>query len=90
MRREFGSELPNLIDKPLTSRNILAVYSAVHFAILKWEPRYRVKKVGVVAASAAGYVELSGLGEFYPRGHRGDYSIREERSFEFTLPQIAA
>lgn len=39
MRRRYGSEVPELIDKPLNSATVLRIYAATAYAIRLWEPR---------------------------------------------------
>lgn len=73
MRRGFGSEVPNLIDRPMTPRVMLALFAAVANALDQWEPRYDLTHVQV-DVSAEGVVELTTLGTYYPRGHLGDFS----------------
>ena len=74
MRREFGSELFDLIDRPMTARVILAVYAAAVMAIARWEPRYAVTGVRVLEASADGGLSLEFNGTYFPRGHLGDFT----------------
>ncbi|NTF99061.1 baseplate assembly protein [Agrobacterium rhizogenes] len=80
MRRTFGSDLPDLVDGKMTRRSILAVYAAAAAAILEWEPRYRMSAGRVSRADADGSITLEIFGTYYPRGHRGDYSISESAS----------
>ncbi|MFJ6324083.1 MULTISPECIES: GPW/gp25 family protein [unclassified Rhizobium] len=80
MRRNFGSDVPELIDAKMTRRSILAVYAASATAILEWEPRYRMTAGRVTRADADGAITLEIFGTYYPRGHRGDYSISESAS----------
>ncbi|NTI86032.1 baseplate assembly protein [Agrobacterium rhizogenes] len=80
MRRNFGSDVPELIDGKMTRRNVLAVYAASATAILEWEPRYRMTAGRVTRADAGGSIMLEIFGTYYPRGHRGDYSISESAS----------
>ncbi|SCB41250.1 GPW/gp25 family protein [Rhizobium lusitanum] len=80
MRRTFGSDLPDLVDGKMTRRNILAAYAAAATAILAWEPRYRMTAGRVTRADADGSITLEIFGTYYPRGHRGDYSISESAS----------
>ncbi|UFW80022.1 GPW/gp25 family protein [Rhizobium sp. SU303] len=80
MRRDFGSDLPDLVDLKMTRRNILAIYSASAAAIARWEPRFRMRRGQVLSLAATGKVELVILGTYFPRGHLGDYSIAEDRS----------
>jgi phage baseplate assembly protein W len=93
MRRDFGSDLPDLIDAKMTRKNILAAYSAAAAAIAKWEPRFRMRsgrvdRAGylttedgrIVRSGPGGIVSIAILGTYFPRGHLGDYSIAESAS----------
>ncbi|MCM2434131.1 GPW/gp25 family protein [Agrobacterium rosae] len=80
MRRDFGSEIPDLIDAKMNRRNVLALYSAAATAIAKWEPRYRMRFGQVSRAEATGQIELAIHGTYFPLGHRGDYSVSETQS----------
>ena len=80
MRRQFGSELQDLIDAKLIRKNVLAVYSAVAAAIVKWEPRYRMLSGSIASANADGNLALTITGIYYPRGHLGDYTVAEYKS----------
>ena len=80
MRRNFGSDLLDLIDAKMTRRTILAVYATAATAILEWEPRYRMTAGRVTRDDADGSITLEIFGTYYPRGHRGDYSISESAS----------
>lgn len=74
MRREFGSELFDLIDRPMTDRVILAIYAAAVMAIARWEPRYAVTGCRITSAGADGAIGLEFNGTYYPRGHHGDFT----------------
>ena len=74
MRREFGSELFDLIDRPMTDRVILAIYAAAVMAITRWEPRYAVTGCQVTRAGADGVIGLEFNGTYFPRGHLGDFT----------------
>lgn len=39
MRRDYGSEVPELIDQPLNGATQLRIYAAVAHAVMLWEPR---------------------------------------------------
>lgn len=67
MRREFGSELMDLIGRPMTSDVILAVYAATAQAIARWEPRFVLTGVELSLPSADGSLSLSLRGTY-----RGD------------------
>lgn len=78
MRRDFGSNLFDLIDARMVQKNVLAVYSASALAIARWEPRFKVTRANVDELSAAGRLVLNIFGTYFPRGHLGDYSVAED------------
>jgi uncharacterized protein len=80
MRRTFGSDLPDLVDRKMTPTNILKIYAAAALAILLWEPRFRMTAARVPDATANGKISIEIFGTYYPRGHRGDYSVAENAS----------
>ncbi len=45
MRREYGSELPDLIDQPMNPRGKMRLYAATAGAIRRWEPRVTLLKM---------------------------------------------
>jgi phage baseplate assembly protein W len=85
MRREFGSELFELIDRPLTDQVILAIYSAIVVAIARWEPRFAVTQCSLVAGAGDGTMQIDLQGVYFPYGHLGDFSVREGRSGAFII-----
>ncbi|WP_242221702.1 GPW/gp25 family protein [Shinella zoogloeoides] len=80
MRRTFGSDLPDMVDRKMTAANILKVYSAAALAILRWEPRFRMSAGRIAAATPDGRLAIEIYGTYYPRGHLGDYSVAENAS----------
>ncbi len=80
MRRQFGSELQDLIDAKLIRKNVLAVYSAIAAAIVKWEPRFRMRAGSIASADADGRLAIIIAGTYFPRGHLGDYAVAEDQS----------
>lgn len=87
MRRDFGSELPDLIDAKMTPRNVLKLYSAAATAIQKWEPRFRMRFGRITRADVAGALSLEIYGIYFPLGHRGDYSIAEDQSLRVVIAE---
>lgn len=85
MRRDFGSELYDLIDAKMVQRNVLALYVATAVAIDRWEPRYRLTHAGIDRMGPDGVISLVLRGTYYPRGHLGDYSIAEDASLRVVL-----
>ena len=70
MRREYGSLVPELIDHPDNNASQVRLFSAVASALLRWEPRFRLTRVGVQRdAERTGYalIELHGS---YHEGRR--------------------
>lgn len=78
MRREFGSEVFALIDRPMTDKVILALYAAVAVAIARWEPRFSVTQCLLTGAQADGTLTLEIAGTYYPRGHLGDFTAAND------------
>lgn len=59
MRREYGSLLPELIDRPINDALILQVYSATVMAIAQWEPRVALEKINwLLSTEASGAMVL--------------------------------
>lgn len=59
MRREFGSELFNLIDRPANAANVMLMRAATAVALRRWEPRLAVGKIGVSGKFADGTFTIS-------------------------------
>jgi phage baseplate assembly protein W len=47
MRREYGSQVPLLIDQPDNPAGALRVISAAAAALMRWEPRLALRQIGV-------------------------------------------
>lgn len=61
MRREYGSDLPDLIDAPISSETVVDVFQAAAEAIARWEPRFNLSRVQVLDATPGQMVlELAG------------------------------
>jgi len=63
MRREYGSDVPRLIDRPMGPATALDIQAAVADALYRWEPRFRLTRCHVVAARP-GRLELDLEGLF--------------------------
>ena len=57
-RRDYGSMLFDLIDQPLNGSTRLLLFAATALAIARWEPRIRLRRVGITGG-ADGAVSLS-------------------------------
>ena len=67
MRRDYGSRLFELIDRPLNADTVLDMIAAVAEALGKWEPRIAVDRVQIVEV-AAGRVTINLTGRHLPDG----------------------
>ncbi|WP_290876948.1 GPW/gp25 family protein [Aquabacterium sp.] len=67
MRRDYGSDLPRLVDAPINKSTIMDIYAATADALAKWEPRFKLTKCTIVTA-APGTVTLDLTGEYLPDG----------------------
>ena len=57
-RRDYGSDLFELIDEPANNQTIIDIIAATAQALAKWEPRFKVTKVEVPEISA-GHVTIN-------------------------------
>lgn len=63
-RRTYGSLLPGLIDQPDNARTRLRCYAAIASALMNWEPRLRVTRVGMQSGEAPGQATVTLEGEY--------------------------
>lgn len=63
-RRTYGSLLPELIDQPSNARTRLRCYAAVASALMNWEPRLRVTRVGMTYGQKMGQAVITLEGEY--------------------------
>lgn len=63
-RRTYGCLLPSLIDQPDNGPTRLRCYSAIASALMKWEPRLRVTRVGITSGSQPGQATVDLEGEY--------------------------
>ena len=63
-RRTYGSLLPNLIDQPDNGKTRLRCYAAIASALMKWEPRLRVTRVGITSGAKPGQATVDLEGEY--------------------------
>ncbi|QPC45421.1 GPW/gp25 family protein [Kaustia mangrovi] len=84
MRREFGSDVPALLDRPLNAATVVDVMVAAADAIDRWEPRFRVESIDV-AGGPDGRLDIAVNGTYFPRGHLGDFTRASEARAEVSL-----
>lgn len=63
-RRTYGSLLPSLIDQPDNGPTRLRCYAAIASALMKWEPRLRVTRVGITSGEKPGQATVHLEGEY--------------------------
>lgn len=54
MRREYGSNLPFLIDQPFNDHTRMLCYAATAMALMRWEPRLRLSRVQFTVGTEQG------------------------------------
>jgi len=79
MRRAFGADVHELQDRNPDPVTVMTVYAAVAEALRRWEPGFRLTRIGLDRTGADGVAVFTLSGTYYPDGHRGDYSRSEER-----------
>jgi len=57
MQRDYGSDLPDIIDQPLNGQTTIDAYQAVAEALDLWEPRISIERVQI-AVARPGYSEI--------------------------------
>lgn len=85
MRRYVGSALPRLVDAPISPVTMIDFYAGAAGAIDEFEPRFEVTQMRVSGASEEGHLTLDCEGVFFPRGHLGDFTVREPRNLKVTV-----
>lgn len=73
-RREFGSDVSQMVDMPANDANVIALYVAVAEAIDRWEPRFSLTDTGL-SLRADGVMTLQLEGSYLPNAHLGDDEI---------------
>ncbi|MGD0642173.1 MAG: GPW/gp25 family protein [Roseiarcus sp.] len=87
--RAYGSNAPDLIDRPQTPPAIVAHFSAIAEALRLWEPGFRLKQISATRLGPDGVAGFALAGDYYPNGHLGDYSIVEPmQTLAVPLPAI--
>lgn len=63
MRPDYGSNLPLMVDRPVTAGWVSAAQAECARAIARWEPRFKLEKVTVTAV-VDGCISLTLAGEY--------------------------
>lgn len=69
MRRDYGSRVPELIDHPDNSATRTRLHAAIATALMRWEPRVKLMRIGIArVANAPGRAEITLDGIYTPLG----------------------
>ena len=66
-RREYGSDIPAMVDKPINQSTIIDIIAEAADSIELWEPRLKVTRV-TVNSIGTGSVSLTILGRLVENG----------------------
>lgn len=66
MRRDYGSDIPDLMDAPLNGATIVDFYAAVAKALDRWEPRVKLTRIVLIEA-VEGAIEVELQGDYVGR-----------------------
>lgn len=78
MRRDYGSDLPDLIDQPQNLTLQLKISSATYSALRKYEPR--------ITVTSASLAEVEGKATLVIKGYRSD----SQQALALSIPVIGA
>jgi phage baseplate assembly protein W len=67
MRRDYGSNLPFLVDAPMNAETLADMYAATAGALHTWVPDFQLSKVTATSA-APGQVSIAVSGIYTPTG----------------------
>lgn len=87
MRREYGSNLLDLIGRPQGYDTALEAIMALAEPVNTWEPRIRITRVYPTGINRDGKFELTYDMVYFPKGHLGDYSLIE--NFDGNILKVA-
>ena len=57
MQRDYGSDLPDIIDQPLNGETVVDAYLATAEALALWEPRINLARITLIEAGP-GFAEF--------------------------------
>ena len=59
MRREYGSNLPDLVDNPLNELTKVELFAEVAISLQRWEPRFLLNRVYVDSVTDQGRIVIA-------------------------------
>lgn len=88
MHRHIGSQVPALQDDNADPGTIMRLYGAIAEALADpdgGEPGFNLTSIDLVRGGRDGRFVFMLEGEYFPRGHLGDFSVREARGAAMPL-----
>ena len=64
MRPEYGSELSDLLDSPITDATRFQINKAIFNAVAQWEPRFKLRQIQSTQNSEDGEITLTLIGTY--------------------------
>lgn len=82
MRRHLGG-MPDLVDRAVSPLTLIEFYAAIADVSVH-EPRFRIRRMRPEEAEP-GRPGIAIEGDFFPRGHLGDFSVSEPKTMSLAL-----
>lgn len=82
--RSFGAAVKDLQDQNGVNPVLLEFARDTAAALDAFEPGFKLTGFELLDAGRDGFFAFELSGDFYPRGHLGDYSIKDNRSLAVT------
>ena len=79
MREWYGSNVPNLLGRLITPREVTHYFSELVAPIEMWEPRFRITKIVATKVTRDGQFHFFIDGEYRPRATFGDFTAEGAR-----------
>lgn len=74
MLRDYGSNIPEMVDRPINKATIAAIRSDMINALNKWEPRARIDQITIKEISSNGSIMFDVFLTYLPNGEA--YALR--------------
>lgn len=69
-RRDYGSRIPRLVDRPINNSLVSELVAATAEALDRWEPRLRLEQIKIDSVSDSGQISLSLVGYYLLNGQK--------------------
>ena len=79
MREWYGSNVPHLLGRLITPREVTSYFQELLAPIEQWEPRFRVTQITALKVTRDGQFHFYIDGEYRPRATYGDFTVEGAR-----------